>query len=185
MELGEILCLKEGLRLTRVVFCTALVERESKSKDRHIKYNNALVASGVTVIKGHHITDHDNGKLNEKQSDVNLALSVLCDAMDNVYDLAFILTADSDQAATGRFLTDKFPHKQLVSVAPVRRRPPEKLRPYCKASFSLSIEQIERALFPGTVNGKHGLIIRPMEYDPPSGWVHPDMRTTPSKKERI
>jgi hypothetical protein len=184
-RLGEILCDRAQFKLVKVVFCTALTDWDSPSKRRHITYNNALIASGVSVIKGHHIVDPDSGKTTEKQSDVNLALSVFCGAMDDVYDAAFLLTADSDQAATGRFLGDRFPNKGLFSVSPPNRPSPKKLLPFCKGAFSLSVELIEHALFRGTVLGRHGLIVRPKEYDPPHGWVHPDLRPIKLQKGKI
>lgn len=123
-------------------------EEKNEARDRHIPYNNALAAAGVTVIKGHHITDPESGKRNEKQSDINLALALICDAMDGVFDVAYLVTADSDHAATGRTLRERHPEKILFSVSPLDRRPPEKLRQHASHSFALTLEQIERALSP-------------------------------------
>ncbi|HEY8260515.1 MAG TPA: NYN domain-containing protein [Methylosinus sp.] len=179
-RLGELLCEERAYRLVKVVFCTALPDEASDSRDRHITYINALSAVKVTVIRGHHITDPESGKRTEKQSDVNLALSLICDAADGVFDVAYLLTADSDQAATGRVFKERHPEKALFSVSPIKRPPPQKLRPFVTRSFELTVDQVEKSLFPVTVMGAKGGIRRPAAYDPPDWWVHPDQR--PRKK---
>jgi hypothetical protein len=45
------------------------------------------------------------GKPTEKATDINLALSVYDDAVQDAMDTAYLLTADTDQAALGRALS--------------------------------------------------------------------------------
>lgn len=175
-RLGERLSKPLDANLIKVVFCTAIPEENIGKRDRHNKYIAALIAVNVTVLKGHHVFDSDLNKMTEKQSDINVALSLIMDAYDDSYDIAYLLSADSDQAATGRVFSSRFPSKSLISVAPPTKEPPHKLRPYAKKSFALTFEDIELCLFGGTISGKAGLIVRPTEYAPPSGWVHPDDR---------
>lgn len=175
-RLGEILCAPKGLQLVKVVFCTAVDDQDPAKQKRHNTFNSAQTACGVTVIKGHHVVDAAQNKRSEKQSDINLALSVMMDAEDDIFDWAYLLSADSDQAATGRVFKERHPTKCLVSVAPPDKSPPHKLIPFCAAHFALKWEQIEAAVMPGQVQGRSGLIVRPSKYDPPEWWVHPDQR---------
>jgi hypothetical protein len=180
-RLSEIMCAPKGLQLVKVVFCTAMPEHDSERHARHVSFNQAQIACGVTVTKGHYVYDPDHGKYCEKQSDINVALSLILDGIDDVYDWAFLLSADSDQAATARFFKERFQHKKLVAVAPPDRDPPHKSRPYVETSFTLKKEQLEAAIMPAFVPTKAGgFVRRPDAYKPPDWWVHPDNR--PAKK---
>jgi hypothetical protein len=176
-RLSELLCTPLGLRLTKVVFCTALPLHNQGSLGRHRTFNNAQIARGVQVHEGHYIFNEEIGRHSEKQSDINVALSLILDGVDDVYDCAFLVSADSDQAATARVFKERFPHKKLALVAPPSRKPPEKARPYADFAFSITKEQIERALLPAFVPTRDGRYIRrPAEDDPPEWWLPPDER---------
>lgn len=182
-QLSEIICQPNGLRLARVVFCTAMPLHNPDSLGRHRTFNNAQTASGVKVVEGHYIFNDEIGRHSEKQSDINVALSLIVDAMDDVYDWAFLVSADSAQAATARVLKERFPQKKLAIVAPPNRRPPDKARTYADRSFTITRDQVERALLPNFVKSLDGgFIRRPAEYNPPTGWLHPDQR--PKRKPR-
>lgn len=121
---------------------------------------------------------HDGEKWNEKQTDINVALSLILDGLDDVYDMAMLLSADSDQGATAKWFSERLgpQNKRLLAIAPPNRSVPDKVKPYAFKSFSLSRDLVERCIMGPTVQGKSGLIVRPSEYDPPAGWVHPDDR---------
>lgn len=173
-KLGEIICEPHGASLLKVVFCTAVPAHLPGSRDRHNTFNAAQRAHNVTVITGHHV--HDGEKWNEKQSDINVALHLMLDGVDNLYDMAILLSADSDQAATAKLFRERFPDKKLLGVAPPNKSVPNKVQPYCFAHFALSEATMERCIMSEQVQGRKGLITRPGEYAPPSGWVHPDDR---------
>lgn len=176
-RLGEIFCGPLRLDLRKVVFCTAVPKDDEAKSRRHEAFNASQVAHGVTVVKGHHVRD-DTGKRSEKQSDINLALTLMMDAEDDVFDWAFLLSADSDQAATGRVFSERHvPKRALIGVAPPSKVPPSKLVPYCIRNFTMGFEHLEECVMPAFVQGRSGKFIRrPEEYAPPDGWVHPDQR---------
>lgn len=53
--------------------------------------------------------------------DVNVAINLISDAHLDVFDVAYLLSAVSDQAATAKLFKSRFPEKTLVSVAPPGR----------------------------------------------------------------
>lgn len=181
-RLAEEISVKSNCRVVKVVFCTAIRKDANGSALRHRTLNNALEACGVTIIKGHYIFDKTKGSETEKQSDINVALSLIVDGFDDIYDVAYLLSADSDQAATARVFKERFPNKKLIIAAPPNRQPPDKARNYSYADFSISKEHIERSVMPGIVQGRKGPIVRPAEYAPPKGWLHPDER--PARRRR-
>lgn len=175
-KMGEIICEPHGATLEKVVFCTAVPSHLPESRDRHNTFNAAQRAQGVQVVPGHHI--HDGEKWNEKQSDINVALHLILDACDDKYDMAILLSADSDQAATAKLFCERFPGKRLLGVAPPTKSVPNKVQAFCYDTYSLSRTVIERCVMGETVKGKSGLIHRPEAYAPPPDWVHPDDRPT-------
>ena len=171
------LCEAHALQLTKVVLCTAMPFHLPDSLGRHRTFNNAQIACGVEVIEGHYIFSDDIKGYTEKQSDINVALSLITDGIDNIYDWAILVSADSDQAATARVFRERFSDKNLAVIAPPNRKPPEKAIPYCDLHFSISKDQIEDALLPEYVKSlSGGFIRRPKEYDPPAGWLAPSHR---------
>lgn len=54
----------------------------------------------------------------EKCTDVNLALNILIDCVDDIVDTVVLVTADSDQIPTIKMLKAKFPHKKLKVYFP-------------------------------------------------------------------
>ena len=177
-RLSDSICQRTGDSLTKVAFCTAVPEAgvDLPKHTRHIAFNNAQRAMGVTIFLGHHVTDPD-GKRTEKQSDINVALALILDAEDDLIDSAYILSADSDQAATAIRFRERFPEKRLYGIAPPTKTVPRKVINEADDHFVLSKLEIETCVMPMYVMGKTGNPIRrPTEYDPPAGWVHPDNR---------
>lgn len=176
-KLAEIFSKAHKATVKKVVFCTAVPDAASDSRDRHLTYNAALVASGVQVLKRHHIITPE-GKRLEKQSDINLALALIMDGEDNVYDIAYLLSGDSDQAATGRVFKERFhPAKILIGVGTPSRPVAEKLTAYTHSNFEMTRDHLDMAVLPALVPGLSGNFIRrPDAYEPAAWWVHPDDR---------
>lgn len=181
-KLASILASPHQGEVVRVVFCTAVPSEQDNRWIRHTTYNNVLRANNVDILLGHHVID-ENGARAEKQTDLNLGLSVICDANDDIFDIAFIVSADSDQAATARFLRERHPNKMLYMAAPWGLKPPNKASSYATGAFTISEETLEKAVMPQSVQGRTALILRPAKYDPPADWVHPEDRFKSKSKE--
>ncbi len=161
--------------IRKVTWVTAVRPQSQHKIDRHHTYAEALKARGVTCLNGHFVVYADGCNAcghhwkiaEEKQSDVNLALSVLDDAHANRFDVCYLLTTDGDHAATARFLKQRFPDKKLVIVTPPGRNPNRTLLEFADAQVPMEVEQLERALLPAIVDGPDGAIVRPAVYDPP------------------
>lgn len=177
-RLGEILCETLGAQLVKVVFCTAVPRHLPDARDRHNTFNSAQRACNVEILKGHHVPEPDTGSYSEKQSDINVALSVILDGIDDVYDVAFLLSADSDQVATARVFAERLSPqgKRLIGALPLSRSGPIDYTKYGVSTIAVTHDMLERCVLPATVPGAKGLINRPAKYDPPAGWLHPDER---------
>ena len=177
-SLGELLCESENVELVKVVFCTALPKHLPESHARHVKFNAAQAANGVTVLKGHYVPENGGERHSEKQSDINVALSLIVDGLDDVYDVAFLISADSDQVATGKFFKSRLSSlgKRMIAVIPFTKTFPPDFVGLGIERRDVTIDMIEACIMPEQVKGKKGIIWRPKEYAPPENWVHPQDR---------
>ena len=194
-RLGENLAATKGQKLVKVVFCTAVpsVRQNAGQRDRHIKFNDAQRASGVTIIEGHYVPEKvevagiptGETKWTEKQTDINVCLELIMDGLDDVYDVAMLLSADTDQVATARVFTDRLKPlgKSLLGVAPPDRSAPNGYSQYAIPSVVLKRFDIERCIMPEEITYEGRMIRRPDEYAPPVDWIHPDNlpKTKPPK----
>jgi hypothetical protein len=182
-KLSEILCQSEGVKLEKVVFCTAVPKHYPDSLARHQNFNAAQIANGVLVLKGHHVPD--DGGYSEKQSDINVALSLIIDGLEGVYHTAFLISADSDQVATAKFFKQLLTPKGKVMVAaiPFGQTFPSGFEGLGVKRFDITIDHIDQCLLPEEVQGKAGIIRRPAEYAPPAGYVYFDARPKEKPKK--
>jgi len=115
--------------LTKASFFTAVLRWNKEKQQRHRNFIAACEAVGVSVVEStfkktrRHCWQFERRcKFDgEKQTDVSFALSVISDAYEDGYDRAILLTADSDQVPTAKFLRDRFPQKQITLVTPPNR----------------------------------------------------------------
>jgi len=169
--------------LEMVEFCTAYYPGDHGKRIRHDAYKQALEIKGVRCHWGHYADDHRECpacqhrwvRPAEKQSDINVALSVFDAARRGRIDHAYLLSADGDQAATVKWFREAFPEKDITLVIPPVRPGSKIIRDRGgRKKIQLTREHFERAhLGPVVTNGGRS-VIRPFEYDPPAGWVHPD-----------
>ena len=184
-ELGNIIIPSNSEELVEVHFCTAYYPGDHGKRVRHEKYNNALQLLGVQVHMGHYIKEdkicpscsHAWARHSEKQTDINVALSLFEGAQRDAYDHGYLLSADSDQLATVKWFNRTFPSKRITMVIPPGRTHSKAIRDNGgHQQIQLNRMHFERAHMGNAVSKGGKTIIRPIEYAPPIGWVHPKNR---------
>lgn len=183
-ELGSGLIPSRSQSLVKAVFCTAFYPKDTGKRARHERYIRAQKHHGVTVMMGHYVHEdmdcracgHEWKKPTEKETDINVALSLMDDAYSDVFDHAYLVTNDSDQAATAKLFCQRFPAKKLTAVCPPGRTHSKHLLDCCHASITLNVDHLEKCVMGHIIHAIDGLIVRPNEYAPPSNWVHPSDR---------
>lgn len=121
--------LREGESLKGVEYFSAYATWLPKAYRRHQIYVRALRSVGVNVNMAHFkakkIRCYKCQKTwtsrNEKQSDVRIALAVLEGAIDNQYDRAIIVSADSDLVPAVRAVKNRDARKEVLIATPPRR----------------------------------------------------------------
>lgn len=110
-----------------IFYFTALVKWKPESVKRHEQYIKALRSVGVETVRGRfmrkkircHVCNEYFVTHEEKQSDVNIALKVLGDAVDDVYDRALIISADSDLLPVIKSVQKHAPDKEIGVMFPI------------------------------------------------------------------
>ena len=185
--LGERIIDRNKERLAKVRWFTAIQPRAPADKNnRHRDYITALKFYNVTVHEGHFIFDdidcrrcsHTWTKPQEKETDVGIGVRILDDAYQDVFDTAYLVTADSDQGATAKILKIRFSQKKLVSVVPPGMEASRAILTHTPHKLKLPVEYIEDCLLPAYAMKDATTIAfrRPAAYDPPSGWLPPRER---------
>lgn len=189
-ELAKLLVVGKPEDVVRIVFCTAIRTDKHQRMLRHRAYVRALEGQGVVVLEGEFSKEPRTCKScgatwmhpTEKEGDTSLAIAVIDDAHRDRFDVAYLLTADGDQAPVARMIKADFPNKRLITVAPPKRSHNFRILKEAHGKISVTEDQIEASLFEKVaLDAKGHAIIRPTDYDPPPGWVHP--RNRPGKKK--
>jgi len=171
--------------IEEIVFCTAFFPNDFAKRKRHETYISALKATGVRVLHGHTITEPMQCKNcerrwyqpREKETDINVALSMFDDVRRGRVDVVFLLSADTDQASSLRFLKEAFPQIKRIVVTPPGREKSKHLRDLSDSNVLLREDDIDAAVLPKMLwDDANRAVVRPQEYAPPPEWVHPDDR---------
>lgn len=184
-RLGQRVAKQCSSSIEEIVFGTAYFPGNFEKRKRHETYLQALQAEGVSVLLGHTTKEPSNCKScghiwdqpREKETDINVALSLFEAFASDRIDIAFLVTADTDQAATLKFVRSCFDSKKVVVLTPPGRRESTHLKDNAHMSIKLSKTDIDLSILPAMIAPESGrLITRPEAYRPPSWWVHPDDR---------
>ena len=109
----------------------------------------------------------------EKETDVNIALYLYRGAVGDEYDLALLVSGDSDLVPAIRFVKTKFTEKGIRVLTPVgRNNSGELVHAAGGPAMGRKIKEvhIENSLLPASLSNELGEIVatRPSEYVPPS-----------------
>lgn len=120
-----------------------------------IHYGAYLGTTQSCLKCGHTFVKHS-----EKKSDVNLAVKLLTDAMDDVYDIAVLISADSDLTPAVEALKKHFPGKETLLFFPPARSSLS-LKGVCQRYGGvLNQTTLSKSQFPDTVISKTGYPLR-------------------------
>lgn len=164
-------------RVVSVKYFSAFATWLPAQHARHRQYVAALEACGVEAIMAHFKEKviQCNGchkqwiSREEKETDVHLALKLLADAEDDLFDRAILLTADSDLVPVIKMVKARHRGKFITVAAPPQRyNHGRHLKVVADNYFQIGVSKIEQSLLPKEVL-KEGTVVarRPSEYDPP------------------
>jgi uncharacterized LabA/DUF88 family protein len=124
---------RPGFQTKDIFYFTALASWNPDKVKRHRLYIRALESKSVKIVYGEfrkrthtcRYCRRDFDTFEEKQTDVNIAIWLLKLAFEDQYDLAMIVSGDSDLIPSIRAVKTAFPSKEIGIVIPIGRRAEE------------------------------------------------------------
>ncbi len=169
--------LKPGQQLVETNYFTARISANRRDPDKHVRqqtYLEAIEATpGILTHYGHYLTKtkeclrcHATWSLHEeKMTDVQIAVKLLTDAIDDRYDTALLVSADSDLTPPVAAVKARFPDKRIVMVCPPQRQS-KRLEAECHACLRLGRKTLQDSQFADQVKKADGFVLTR-----PAAWV--------------
>lgn len=154
--------------LVSVSFYTAILTWERGKQERHKQYIAALEAAGCRVVRSRfarvnkhcRVMNRYCARHEEKQTDVSIATDLIADGVEDRYDVAYLITADSDQVPTIKTFLRLFPGKRIILCAPPRvSEGSRELGALVHDRKPLTEGRLERCIFPDAVADATGQIV--------------------------
>jgi len=155
-------------RITGIFYFTAIVRWKPDNARRHKIYIRALRWAGVDTIQGRflekqvrcHKCNQFYKTHEEKRTDVNIAMKIFCDAIDNLYDKALIVSADSDLMPSILAVRKYAPEKSIGIMFPIGRSNNDLIR---ETDFRIKMSQqlLQSCQFPEQIKIGNTIINRP------------------------
>lgn len=170
-------------QIQQIKYFTALVKPRPQNPDKPIRQQMYLRALGtlpnVSIILGHYLSHYvmmplanppTQGpkyvkviKTEEKGSDVNLATHLLSDGYEGKYDIAVVISNDSDLAGPIEIVTTRL--KKTVGVLnPHDHHPSRELIKHATFFKRIRATVLPKCQFPETLTDTHGVFHKPTKW---------------------
>ena len=158
--------------LVDVKYFTSRVNNAPDKQKRQATYIEAVEASGVTIFYGHYQSNTTTCRncfatwvtYNEKMTDVNIATQIMVDAYADNYDMAFLVSGDSDLVPPIRLVHELFKQKRVFAAFPPKRHS-HSISFVAKGSISIGRKKLLDAQFAEKIMKKDGYeLSKPFEW---------------------
>ncbi len=164
--------LKANQECVEVKYFTSRVSNNPDKQRRQIAYIEALETVGIKIFYGQYQSDKIEcrrcgniwPKYNEKMTDVNIATQMIIDAYQDKYDMAMLVSGDSDLVPPIRAVHENFKDKRVFVAFPSKRYN-NSVALEAKGSMIIGRKKLVDSQFPYEVKKRDGYILRK-----PSEW---------------
>ncbi|MEZ5058900.1 MAG: NYN domain-containing protein [Saprospiraceae bacterium] len=165
--------LKPNQELVNVKYFTARIANNGNNKERRQSlYLDALNTTDIEIYYGHYnskpkecfscgniIKDNE-----EKMTDVNIATQMIIDGFTDQYDLAMLISGDSDLVPPIREIKNHLPEKRIIVAFPPNRIT-KSLKKEAHGNFIIGKSKLSTSQFPNTIEIENGInLIRPIQW---------------------
>jgi uncharacterized LabA/DUF88 family protein len=165
--------LKPNQDLITIKYFTSRVSNNPDKQKRQTLYIEALESVGIKVFYGHYQRDtieckrctHIWPSYNEKMTDVNIATQMIIDAYQDNYDMAMLISGDSDLVPPIRAIHENFKQKRVFVAFPPKRFN-NSVALVAKGYLPLGRKKLVDNQFPDEVKKKDGFTLRK-----PKEWI--------------
>jgi uncharacterized LabA/DUF88 family protein len=153
--------------LVEVKYFTSRVSNNPDKQKRQNTYIEALEASGVIIYFGNYQSDKIKckkcknvwPKFNEKMTDVNIATQILIDAYQDRYDMAMLISGDSDLVPPIIAVHENFKSKRVFAAFPPRRHN-QSVSIVAKGSLTIGRKKLVDSQFDEEVVKRDGYVLK-------------------------
>ena len=162
--------MKPWQTLAGVRYFSARISPSPGDPDKHLRQQTYLEAvetlAGVEAIYGHYLSKPKQCRTcgaqwqqaEEKMTDVNIAVRLLADAMDDAFDTAMIVSADSDLVPPVEAVRARFPAKRIIIASPPARHS-AKLAAAANVCFTIGRKKLQDSQLPDTITKPDGFVL--------------------------
>lgn len=163
--------LLDGQTLEGVYYFTARRRSGVESKANQSVYLSALRLKGVQIVEGRFQEKPQTcnacgarwTSYEEKETDVNLCIRLLEDAVDDKFDVALVISADSDMVPAIRAVRRLRPTAKIVALFPPKRHS-ENVKRTAHAHFRIGKARLRQAQLPHAVHSPAKSYERPKHW---------------------
>ncbi len=158
--------------LVQTKYFTTIVKRPADKRLRQQVFLEALqTLPNFFIYYGHFLSDeivcrrcgHTYTTHHEKMTDVNISVELMMDAFQDRFDLAFLISADSDLVSPIRTVQQLFPSKRVISIFPPGRSSLA-LQKVAGGVLRMGRAELSKSLFPDQVLKGSIILKRPSEW---------------------
>ncbi len=151
--------LKPDQKLQITKYFTSRIKSPDDKKERQSDYLEALeTLNHCNLFFGKYLMSKTKcrncgyiySKPSEKETDVNIAVELLSDAVTDKYDEAMLISGDSDLAPAIKRAKELMPDKRIIVAFPPNRVSKE-LKKVADAYFFISESKFKKSLFPDEI----------------------------------
>lgn len=165
--------LKKSEKILNIYYFTALADWDLEKRQKHQILIKALESVDIKIIYGEfkrkekfcNLCKRKYVSREEKQTDVNIAITLLETAFKNEFDKAIIISADSDLIPAITAVQKNFPNKQIGVILPIGRRS-ESLKQICDFYMRMKETHLKSSIFPERIKLNNNQIIKC-----PKSWI--------------
>lgn len=164
--------LRKDQNLDETKYFTTIVKYPKKKRLRQQIFLDALqTLPNFHIFYGHFLSDditcrqcgHTYTTHHEKMTDVNISVELMMDAFQDRFDVAFLISADSDLVHPIRTVQQLFPHKRVISIFPPGKHSTA-LQQVSRGTLRIGRVELSKSLFPDQVHKGNVILQRPTEW---------------------
>lgn len=164
--------LKPQQHLVATHYFTARIQdtgNNGPDRKRQNDYLEALTLVGVSCHFGHYLQKAQRCRkcgaswpyYEEKMTDVNIATQMLLDACDDLFDVALIVSGDSDLSTPIQRVRSRFPNKRVIVAFPPGRSS-EQLKKHASGYLHIGKDKLRKSQLPDRLTKPDGhVLVRP------------------------
>lgn len=164
--------IKPDQEIIAIKYFTSRVGNNPEKQKRQTTYIEALQSVDIKIYYGHYQSDRVECKLcgniwakyNEKMTDVNIATQMIIDAYQNKYDVAMLISGDSDLVPPIKAVNENFKNKRVFVAFPPKRHN-NSVSIVAKGSLTIGRKKLVDSQFPESVTKNDGYkLLKPKDW---------------------